>query len=116
MMRVLGGVILGIIIYVVSGYFIYQAGYDKCAAENEKSAAERAVEDAKAVTTIKLEQVKDREKTERIRTVIKRVPDPSGCADTAVPVERVERMRDAYNTAGTRSGIDDAGQKGDAGQ
>ena len=115
-MRVLGGVILGIIIYVVSGYFIYQAGYDKCAAENEKSAAEQGIDDAKAVTTIKLEQVKDREKTERTRTIIKRIPDPTGCAGTAVPGDRVDRMRDAYYSAGTRSGIDDAGQKGDAGQ
>lgn len=115
-MRIFGAVILGILIYVVSGYFIYQAGYDKCADENEKSAQKQAVDDAKAVTTIKLEQVEDHAKTERTRTIIKRIPDPSGCADTAVPGERVERMRDAYNTAGTRSGIDDAGQKGDARQ
>lgn len=115
-MRIMG-IIAFLVVYTLAvWYFSHSAGYDKCADENEKAAASQAVKDAKSLANIKIETVADHEKTERIRTIIKRVPDPSGCASTAVPRGRVDGMRDAYHQAGTRSGIDEASKKGDASQ
>lgn len=113
-MRLLIGSVLGFLIAIATGYFSYQAGYNKCVNENEKATLNQAVDDAKALTTIKLKQVQDHAETERIKTIIKTIPDPTGCAGTAIPGDRVDRMRDAYYSGTTGSGTVQTGGEGTA--
>lgn len=113
-MRIIGIIAFLVVYSLAVSYFSYQSGYDSCADENERAATKQLVDDAKAVAIIKIQKVEDHAETERIKTIIKTIPDPSGCAGSAVPTGRVDRVREAYYSAGTGSGIDEAGKKGDA--
>lgn len=88
----------GALALVLIIYFADRNGYQRCATENELAAEQQQANDKSAIIDIVKKDHKREEKNEKVKIIIKRIKDPSGCATSLIPVKRVNVMLDAFNS------------------
>lgn len=79
-------------------FFVERHGYNRCADEDKLAVTEQKLTDVKAVAEIKGFTEAKAKENERVKIIIKKIPDPSGCAKSSVPVARVNKLRESFNS------------------
>lgn len=97
MSKFIGAGVIVLIVFLL-GYGIYLHGYNTCANEDEIAVSKQKLTDVKAVAEIKGHKKAKAKENERTKTIIKTIVDPSGCATSVVPVERVNKLLDSFNS------------------
>jgi len=98
MMAKLIGVGVLALLLVLAAYGLYRFGYNTCANEDKLAVQSQKLNDVKAVAEIKGTKKAKVKENERTKKSIKNIKDPSGCAKSVIPVERVNKLLDSFNS------------------
>ncbi len=79
-----------------TGYQYAKRSVDKAVIKQQQKDA-KAVQKHDAATKLVVKEV------EKIKVVVRKVYDPSGCLDTAIPVDADKQLRNAYRTSRSAS-------------
>jgi len=92
------GASIGIALTLMALFFAERHGYNRCSNEDKLAVVEQKLTDVKAVAEIKGFTEAKAKENERVKIIIKKIPDPSGCAKSVVPVARVNKLRESFNS------------------